>query len=100
MASLGNFPVRIFGPGRSARTATGVISAVEASLIFAIRRRCSSAVPWLKFSLATDIPASMSSTRRSSEAGPIVATTLVKRGGSTRWEEVKKRAGSRRRRGD
>ena len=42
---------------------------------------CCSAVPWLKFSRATSIPASTirTSTSGSLEAGPIVATIFVRR---------------------
>ena len=49
-----------------------------AARIFWTWRRWSSSVPWLKFKRATVNPTSIISPTRSSEAGPMVATTLVR----------------------
>ena len=60
---------------RAARAAGGLAHAAARS------RRAARAVPWLKFSRATSMPASTirTSTSGSREAGPIVATIFVRR---------------------
>ena len=77
--SFSNLPMRIFGPGRSAITATGLPVFSAAALIFLITLPCSSKVPWEKLSLATFIPARIifSSISGESDAGPMVHTSLV-----------------------
>ena len=74
-------PMRSLGPGRSCRIATGRPARPAASRIARAVSACCSAVPWLKFSRATSIPASTMRTRtsRSREAGPMVATIFVRR---------------------
>ena len=74
------------GPGRSCRIATGRPARPAASRTqLAPSRRAARAMPWLKFSRATSIPASTirTSVSGSREAGPIVATIFVLR--STSW---------------
>ena len=74
-------PMRSLGPGRSWRIAT-----CRPARSAAVRTRWavsawSDRVPWEKFSRATSIPAATirSSVCTSREAGPIVATILVRR---------------------
>ena len=74
-------PMRSLGPGRSCRTATWRPARPAASRTASAVPACSSAVPWEKFRRATSIPASTmrTSTSGSREAGPMVATILVRR---------------------
>ena len=74
-------PVRIFGPERSWRSATGRWSRAAMSRAARITSRCSSCVPWEKFSRKTFTPARMSFSSISGlrEAGPMVATIFVRR---------------------
>ena len=79
--SPATLPVRIFGPERSWRSATGRWSRAPISRAARITSRCSSCVPWEKFSRKTFTPArtSLSSISGLREAGPMVATILVRR---------------------
>src|SRR5687768_4107939 len=72
-------PVRIFGPLRSCRIATGRARRPAASRIASNTSRCDSCVPWEKFSRNTSTPAARSASRTSGAvlAGPMVATILV-----------------------
>ena len=74
-------PIRSLGPGRSCRIATCRPARPAASRTSLAVSACSSAVPCEKFSRATSMPASIrrTSTSGSREAGPIVATILVRR---------------------
>src|SRR5918997_6100504 len=78
-----SLPIRSFGPGRSCRIATERPARFAASRTSRTVSACSSAVPCEKFSRATSIPASTIRTRVSGsrEAGPMVATILVRRMG-------------------
>src|SRR4051794_17304171 len=79
-------PMRSLGPGRSCRIATGRPARPAASRTRWAISACCSAVPWLKLRRATSMPASTMRTRtsRSLDAGPIVATILVRRSMSAR----------------
>src|SRR4051794_25702302 len=74
-------PMRSFGPGRSCRSATGRPARPAASRTSCAVSACCSCDPWLKLSRATSMPASIILTSVSAlfEAGPIVATILVRR---------------------
>src|ERR1044071_2487644 len=74
-------PSRNFGPCRSARMPIGRPTSASTARISSNRARCSSGVPWLKFSRNTSTPASNSARSRSPPelAGPIVATILALR---------------------
>src|SRR3954469_24694758 len=74
-------PIRIFGPGRSCSTATWRPTRPAALRIRSMVSACSRRVPCEKLSRATSIPASiiLSRTSGSREAGPMVATILVRR---------------------
>src|SRR6185503_3304143 len=74
-------PVRIFGPERSCSSATGESLRAAISLAALITVKWSSSEPWEKLSRTTLTPASISasSTFGSREAGPMVATILVRR---------------------
>src|SRR5579875_2219319 len=74
-------PMRSFGPGRSWRIATCRPTAAAAARTRRAFSACSSRSPWEKFSRATSIPARTirSSVWGSREAGPMVATILVRR---------------------
>ncbi len=74
-------PVRIFGPERSWRRATGRWSRAAMSRVARMTSRCSSWVPWEKFNRKTFTPARrrLSSLSGLREAGPMVATILVRR---------------------
>ena len=80
-ATSSSGPIRSLGPGRSWRIATGRSSRSAAARTRWAVRAFSSGVPWEKFSRTTSIPASIIrvSVSTSSEAGPIVATILVRR---------------------
>src|SRR5215218_806522 len=80
-----SLPIRSFGPGRSWRIATDLPARLAASRTRCAVSACSSALPWEKFRRATSIPASIIWTRTSGsrEAGPMVATILVRRMGGT-----------------
>jgi hypothetical protein len=71
--------MRIFGPCRSARTATKRPSLVAAARMRSMRAPCSWWLPWEKFSRNTSTPAATSCSILSSLAGPSVATILVLR---------------------
>src|ERR1051325_10145908 len=68
-------------PCRSARMPIGRPTSASTARISSNRARCSSCVPWLKFSRNTSTPASNSARSRSPPelAGPIVATILALR---------------------
>src|SRR4051794_9827571 len=76
-----SLPIRSFGPGRSCRIATWRPARPAASRTRWATSACSSALPWEKFSRATSIPASTmrTSISGSRDAGPMVATILVRR---------------------
>jgi len=73
-------PVRIFGPPRSCRIATSLLARRAAARTRANVAACDSCVPWEKLRRKTSTPASMSrpSTSGARDAGPIVATILVR----------------------
>lgn len=73
------FPIRIFGPGRSAMMATRRPVAVAAARIREMLAAWLAKSPWEKFSRATFSPARISRSNISgeSEAGPMVAMILV-----------------------
>ncbi len=75
----GNRPTRIFGPHRSASTATGRSPA--ASRMAAYDSPWVWWSPWEKFRRKTSAPAAMSSRSRATDAlaGPTVATIFVRR---------------------
>src|SRR5436305_1665803 len=79
--SPATLPSRNFGPCRSARMPIGRPTSASTARISSNRARCSSCVPWLKFSRNTSTPASNSARSRSPPelAGPIVATILALR---------------------
>src|SRR5262245_1479524 len=74
-------PVRIFGPARSCSRATARPRRSAISRAAFMTARCSSGAPWEKFSRTTSTPASIraSRVRGSRDAGPMVATILVRR---------------------
>src|SRR4051794_23947111 len=74
-------PMRGLGAGRSCRIAAWRPARPAASRTRCATSACSSAEPWEKFSRATSMPASTMRTRTSGsrEAGPMVATILVRR---------------------
>ena len=75
------FPVRIFGPCRSARIATGFWWCADARRIHSARSLCSPGEPCEKLSRATSIPARTSRSIISAEetAGPMVQTIFARR---------------------
>ncbi len=74
-------PIRIFGPDRSCKSAIGLCSRAAISRTLPITARCSSCVPCEKLRRKTSTPAwtSRSSCSGLREAGPTVATILVRR---------------------
>ena len=74
-----SIPVRISGPLVSSRSATGRLSSSRTFFTRSAFLFCSSWLPWEKFSLATFMPASISSriTCSLSEAGPNVQIIFV-----------------------
>ena len=76
-----SWPMRILGPGRSWRIATGRPAAFAASRTMREVSACSSTLPWEKFRRATSMPASIMRRRVSGsrDAGPMVATIFVRR---------------------
>ena len=78
-----NVLMRYSGPRVSSMMATGSPSLSRTRRMRRIRSRCSSCVPWEKFSLATFMPArqSASSVASSSLAGPMVQMIFVLRMG-------------------
>src|SRR5262245_59728956 len=78
-----NSPSRKRGPWRSSSNPTGFPAFLDAARIRSMTRRCSAWVPWEKLRRATSIPARImrAMTAGSDEAGPIVATILVRRTG-------------------
>ena len=79
--SSSSAPMRIFGPGRSWRIATWRPAALAAARTRSAFSAWISRLPCEKFSRATSIPASTirRSVSGSWDAGPIVATILVRR---------------------
>src|SRR5688572_815826 len=76
-----SLPVRILGPERSCSSAIGRSSLEAIARAASTPWRCCSCSPWEKLRRITSTPASISwsSTGRSREAGPTVATILVRR---------------------
>ena len=75
-------PMRSLGPGRSCRIATWRPAAADAARTRSAFSAWISRLPWEKFSRATSRPAATIrvSVSMSCEAGPMVATILVRRG--------------------
>src|SRR5439155_9546612 len=76
-----NLPMRSFGPCRSARSAIGRPTSAAISRTSQARWECPSCVPCERLKRTASTPASISARRRSrdSDAGPSVATILVRR---------------------
>src|SRR5262245_42990154 len=83
MGSVAKWPIRIFGPDKSAMMATGWSRALATVRMFSMFDRWWSKSPYEKFRRATFIPARIIRSRTAGEldAGPIVATILVLLGG-------------------
>ena len=78
-------PIRSFGPCRSAISAIGRPSSRSVARTSRARSRCWSCVPCERLSRAPSIPARTSAASDSGveQAGPIVATIFVRRGGAS-----------------
>ena len=78
-------PIRSFGPWRSAISASGRPTSRSASRTRRAHSPCSSCVPCEKLSRAASIPARRAPPSASGveDAGPIVATIFVRRGGAS-----------------
>ena len=78
-------PIRSFGPWRSAISAIGRPTSRSVSRTRRAHSRCWSCVPCERFSRAPSTPARTSAESASGveQAGPIVATILVRRGGAS-----------------